>query len=258
MRKAIVYRAIARGVVLESIRRKDIWVVAILGFLVILSAGTLGFFGFQGLEVFAKDLGLSTLGLFATAVAALVSTRLLPDEVKNRTLYPMLARPITRFDFLLGKWLGAAVVSWIAFAALGAMVLAALLIFGVRLEPILLQYALCKMLGLAMVCAVGVSLSSCMTASAAATMTLLLALTSAMLSRAFLMAGAESESLAPALQLLHFILPQFHLFDLSGRAVNTGWPAAPFWVVGALAGYMALYSLSALVLGWARFRRQAI
>ncbi|MEY4881221.1 MAG: hypothetical protein RLZ87_650, partial [Armatimonadota bacterium] len=33
----LTYKALARSVVLESIRRKDLWVVAILGFLIILA-----------------------------------------------------------------------------------------------------------------------------------------------------------------------------------------------------------------------------
>src|SRR5690349_3337416 len=54
-----VYKALARGVVLESVRRKDLWVVAILGFLILIASGALGFFGVEGLQSFAKDLAAS-------------------------------------------------------------------------------------------------------------------------------------------------------------------------------------------------------
>lgn len=37
--KFSVWAALARGVVLESVRRKDLWVVAILGFVIMLAAG---------------------------------------------------------------------------------------------------------------------------------------------------------------------------------------------------------------------------
>lgn len=49
--KLSIYLALSRGVLLESVRRKDLWVVAILGGLIICAAGTLGFFGLQGLQV---------------------------------------------------------------------------------------------------------------------------------------------------------------------------------------------------------------
>ena len=81
------YRALARCVVLESLRRKDLWVVAILGFVILLASSTLGFFGFSGLEIFAKDMAVTVLGMFSTIIAILTSSRLIPDEIKKNKLY---------------------------------------------------------------------------------------------------------------------------------------------------------------------------
>ena len=100
-----LWLSLARAVILESLRRKDLYVVGILGFLLMVSAGTLGFFGLQGLETFAKDLATTVLGLFSTIVAVLTGSRLMPDEIRNRTLYPLLARPMSRFDLIMGKFL---------------------------------------------------------------------------------------------------------------------------------------------------------
>ena len=144
----LTYKALARSVVLESIRRKDLWVVAILGFLIILASSALGFFGFDGLQVFAKDLAVTVLGLFSTIIAILTSCRLIPDEIKNRTLYPLLARPITRLDLLVGKLIGAVVVTWISFLVLSALTAVALMVFQVKFETIMLQYMILKMIGL--------------------------------------------------------------------------------------------------------------
>ena len=79
MNKFIVWRALARGVILEAIRRKDLWVVAILGFIIVCSAGTLGFFGMSGLESFAKDLATTVLGGFST-ILAIVTTGQIPPN----------------------------------------------------------------------------------------------------------------------------------------------------------------------------------
>src|ERR1044072_8471235 len=98
MHKIRVWKALARGVLLESLRRKDLWGVAILGFLIICAAGALGFFGINGLEAFAKALGGTVLGLVSKIIAVLPSCRLLPNENKQRTRSPLLSRPISRFD----------------------------------------------------------------------------------------------------------------------------------------------------------------
>ena len=197
--KPRVYRALARGVVLESLRRKDLWVVAILGFLIMIAAGTLGFFGTTGLEAFIKDLAVTVLGMFSTIVAVLTSSRLLPDEIRQRTLYPLLSRPITRLDLLIGKLLGAILVTWIAFFILAALTGVALATFHVRFEPIMVQYLVGKMLGLALVCSVSLALSTYMTPAAASTMSFVLAFGSAMIVRALVM-GYEDAN--PFLQVL--------------------------------------------------------
>ncbi len=258
MKKLLIWKALARGVVLESVRRKDIWVVAILGLLTILSAGALGFFGFSGLELFAKDLGLTVLSIFSTVLAVLASSRMLPDEIKNRTLYPLLARPVSRFDFLFGKFLGAVAVSWISFSLLAAMVAIALFTFGVTFELILIQYAICKMMGLVLVCAFSLALSAYLTPAAATTLSLVLLFGSSMMLRGLTMAALGSPDLAWLYTSVSNLLPQVGLFDLGSRATNQNWTLVPAWVVLALAGYMAIYSTAMLTFSWAKFRRRAI
>lgn len=257
--RPIVIWALARGVLLESVRRKDLWVVAILGFLIMISAGALGYFGADGLKVFVKDLAVTVLGMFSAIVAVLTAGRMLPDEIRQRTLYPLLSRPISRFDLLLGKLTGAVLVTWVAFFMLAALTALALASFRVEFEPIMLQYVGAKMMGLAVLCAVALALSCFMTPAAAATLSFVLAFGSGMIVRALTMAYETS---APGMQwafkLLNATLPQFGLFDLGSRVANIGWSPVPLWVMLALGVYMVVYVGAMLTLSWARFRRQAL
>lgn len=253
------WRALARGVVLESVRRKDLWVVAILGFLIMASAGAIGFFGTRGLESFAKDLAAAVLGSLSAIVAVMTTCRLLPDEIRNRTLYPLVARPVTRFDLLVGKLLGAVWVTWIAFLLLASLTAVALTIFGVRFEAIMLQYVLCKMLGLAVLCSVSMALSLFMTPAAATTISLVLAFGTGMMVRALTLAyDSASPTFQWVYRAVNAVLPQYDLFDLGSRAANFGWGPVPLWVVGALTAYAVVYSACALTLGWLKFRRQEV
>ena len=259
MHKIRIWRALARGVLLESLRRKDLWVVAILGFLIICAAGALGFFGINGLQAFVKDLGVTVLGLFSTIMAVLTSCRLLPEEIKQRTLYPLLSRPISRFDLLFGKWIGAVLVTWISFLLLVALTAGALMTFSVKFEPIMLQYVFVKMMGLSIVCAVSLALGTFMTPQAAATLSFVLAFGSSMLIRGLVMAyDASNPFMAWVFKLINVSLPQYSLFDLGGRAANIGWSPVPLWVIGFLAAYMVVYCSAMLSLSWLKFRRQAI
>lgn len=253
------WKALARGVVLESVRRKDLWVVAILGFIIMLSAGALGFFGFEGLESFAKDLATTVVGLFSTILAVLTACRLVPDEIRNRTLYPLIARPISRFDLLVGKFLGSVIVTSIAFLILCGLTALSLAMFHVHFEAIFAQYVIAKMLGLCVVCALSLCLSLFMTPNAAATMSFILAFGSTMIIRALTMAyESASPAMQPLFKVLNGILPQFGLFDLGSRAANSNWGPVPLWVLGFLLLYSVIYCGCMLTLAWTKFRRQAI
>ena len=253
------YWALAKGVLLETVRRKDLWVVAILGFLIIAASGTLGFFGMRGLEVFAKDLAANVLGLFSTTLAILTASRQLPAEVKNRTLYPLLARPITRLDFLIGKLLGSILASWIAFFVLAVTTGIGLFIFGVQFEPVMMQYLFVKMVGLAFVCSLSMTMSVFMTPAAAATMSFILAFGSGKISQALVMSfNQASPSVQPVYRGINAILPHYDLFDLGSRAANVGWGPAPVLVVGVLVLYCLAYSGGLITLSWLRSRGRAL
>jgi ABC-type transport system involved in multi-copper enzyme maturation permease subunit len=259
MNKLRIWKAIARGVLLEAVRRKDLWVIAILGMIIILAASMLGFFGVRGLEVFVKDLTVTVLGMFSTIVAILTSSRLLPDEIRNRTLYPLLARPISRMDLLLGKFLGAVAATWIGFLLLASLTTVALLIFHVQFEWVMLQYLLLKMMGLVVLCAVTLTLSAYMTPQAAATMSFVLAFGSVMFEQGLLMArNSAGPGMKSIFQVVNDMLPQYHLFDEGSRAANIGWGPAPVWVVLALLAYMIVYSGAMITMAWSKFRKQAV
>jgi ABC-type transport system involved in multi-copper enzyme maturation permease subunit len=252
----LVYKALARSVILESIRRKDLWVVAILGFLIVAASGLLGFFGVNGLEIFAKDISVTVLGGFSTVLAILVSSRVVPEEIKNRTLYPLLARPITRLQLLVGKFFGAVAVSWISFTVLLALTCVAMSIFGVAFSPVFFQYALLKMMGLVMVCGLAMTLSIFTTPSAGATISMLLCFGSTMIVRALLMANGSTAGFGA--KALSAVLPQVQLFDIGGRFVYPGWGPVPAGIVLVLVAYSAAYSSALVSLSWLKFRRQSV
>jgi len=254
-----VWPVLAKGVLLESVRRKDLWVVAILGFLIVASAGALGMFGITGLESFAKDLATTVLSGFSTVLAIVSTARLIPEEIKNRTLYPLLARPISRTDLIIGKYLGAVWTSWISFLILGALMAVALVMFRVQFEPILLQYVVAKMMGLALVCAITLALTLWMTPSAATTMAFVVCFGSNMLVKALVLSGQTApEGTKVMYQAVNAFIPQLGLFDLGGRASNTNWGPVPMWVLGALAVYLVLYAGAMLALGSVKLRKAAL
>ena len=53
-----------------------------------------------------KNTSLGCMGLFSLVLAIVATGLLLPKDVEDRTLYTILAKPVPRLDYLIGKFLG--------------------------------------------------------------------------------------------------------------------------------------------------------
>ncbi len=56
------------------------------------------------------DLGLAVLNLTSLFVIILIGTRMVSLEMEERTVYIVLSKPISRFEFIIGKFMGMATV----------------------------------------------------------------------------------------------------------------------------------------------------
>ncbi|MBC8143830.1 MAG: ABC transporter permease [Armatimonadetes bacterium] len=257
-RKRIIWYALAHATVLESIRRKDIYVAAILCVILFGAASTIGSFGVKGLEIFFKDVALTVIGLLSTVLAVLLSARQIAEEVSRRTVYPLLARPISRADLLIGKFLGAyflSVFALLLFATVSALCLS---LYNIPLGAVFLQYLLLRAFGLAVLCAMTLMVSLFLTPEATVTISLLLAVGSATFADAVKLLYPGSEGAKQAfLKAVYYVVPQLNLFDM-GKKVSYGWSAVPGWVIGALFAYAVMYVALFLFIGTLRFKRQAL
>src|SRR5947208_13072431 len=98
--------AIARNAFREAVRDRVLYNLIIFALLLIGSAIFIGELS-AGQEVkIVIDLGLSAMLLFGVFIAIFVGVGLVYKEIERRTLYAILAKPIGRGQFLVGKYLG--------------------------------------------------------------------------------------------------------------------------------------------------------
>lgn len=96
---------VARTVWLEFLRRKDFYVVLILiGFFVI-GIFVVRILGIENPQTarFLMSCGLLLSYALAAILTAATAARQLPDEIENRTLQPLLAKPVSRSEVVMGK-----------------------------------------------------------------------------------------------------------------------------------------------------------
>ena len=107
-------------------RLKIFYVLLLFALLLIGSSVFMAQMTFQQEFQVLKDIALGAMSLFTSLLAVLATARLLPQEIEDRTAYTVLAKPVSRFEYLAGKLFGVLlllVLSLIAMSALFFVVL---------------------------------------------------------------------------------------------------------------------------------------
>ncbi len=119
--------AIAGIVIKELYRRKDFYVLFVLTALITLVLGSVSFFNDQKIVRYLKEVCLLLIWISSLVIAIGTAARQIPAERENRTIFPLLAKPVTRGQFIMGKFLGC----WLA---CGVALVVFYLFFGVVSE----------------------------------------------------------------------------------------------------------------------------
>ncbi len=98
--------AVAQNTFREAVRDKVLYVLLFFAGVAIFGSKALGWVSIgQDIKI-VKDICLASVSVFGVLIAIFVGTNLVYKEVDKRTIYTILSRPMWRFEFILGKYLG--------------------------------------------------------------------------------------------------------------------------------------------------------
>lgn len=90
----------------EAWRRRFLNAILIFAVLIIASSWSLAYLQ-PGAELkLLIDIGLGSIRFFGMLIAIFLGVRLISDEIEKRTIHTILTKPVTRAQFLLGKFFG--------------------------------------------------------------------------------------------------------------------------------------------------------
>jgi ABC-type transport system involved in multi-copper enzyme maturation permease subunit len=216
-----------------------------------------------------KDLGLSVIEVSGVLMSVLIGVGLVAREIDKRSIYGLLARPLRRWEFILGKYVGLlmtlagnlAVMTVALYAVLAWMQWTAAPVVRASweapaLDPAILVSVVLVMAALAVLTAIARFFSAFASS----------ALWSTLFSLGVFVAGEfndELRGLAAALgskgagilaTTVSTILPNFGAFDVKAQVVH-GLPI-PFIFVAMTLGYAVVYSMAILAAAVAIFNRR--
>lgn len=203
-------------------------------------------------------LGLTAISVIGLLIAVFIGVGLVSKEMDKRTLYALLAKPVRRWEFLLGKFGGLVLtlaVNTIAMAIGLFLVMSLIKRNGEHLEGPVLVAVYFILLKLALVVALAL-LFSCYTTpllSILSTAGLYIAGLFVMEMRTF-QSGAISPALGALLRWLSYVLPNFENFDVMAAAAHGR--LIPSALIAQNTVYAALYCAVVLAGAAAIFTRR--
>lgn len=266
---------VAKATFHEAWRRKFLNGILIFAILIIGSSWSLAYLQ-PGAELkMLIDVGLGAIRFFGMLIAIFLGVRLITDEIERRTIHTLLAKPITRGQFLMGKFLGGCGT---VFSNIALMGIAFYIVFAIKapqfrnLSPeegpvyqMEFMYAnIAKAIGLtflemAVVLGIAVVASTILSWIMAAIVSFFLYFTGQMAD--FFREVASPERAGGTISQIVFgtlyrILPHFEIFDMRESILKDDY--VPWDLLGKVTGQAVIYIIVLLLIGYLVFQRKEV
>ena len=253
--------AVSGVVIKELYRRKDFYVLFILTIIICLIMGSINIFNDKQIIRYLKELCLLMIWVSSLIIAITTTARQIPAEREQRTLLPLLAKPLSRTQLIVGKFLGCWIVCGLALICFYAF-------FGVLAAsrehqwPLLnyFQAAFLHWIALGVVIALSL-LGSLVFAAPSSNSTICFALVAAIMCL-----GRYLDQIALSLHepgrsivyVIYFAIPHLEIpFDMRNLIIHD-WPLIDWSFVWLGSLYLLAYIAVFLVAACLIFRRKAI
>jgi ABC-type transport system involved in multi-copper enzyme maturation permease subunit len=254
-------RAIAWNTFREAVRNKILYSLLFFAVLIILSAMAIGNLTLHEEVRTIRDVGLFGIDIFGVIIAIFVGVNLLYKELDLKTVYTILPKPLWRWEFVLGKWLGMLLTLAVQMAVMGAVLAVVLASEGAHFDVPMVKAVWLLFVNVMLVTSIAVFFS----AFSSPFLSGFFALGFFVVGRSVPDIRAIGEKMGPGaktvLDVFCNLMPNMHLFYPSGAIVGAEDLSVHRQFVGAdymlsATAYGVGYSLVVLVLAMLIFRKR--
>jgi ABC-type transport system involved in multi-copper enzyme maturation permease subunit len=260
--------AIALNVFRESVRDKVLYNLVLFAIILMAASYLIGqLTAGQDVKII-KDLGLSATSLFGLFIAVFIGIGLVSKEVERRSVYSLLAKPIHRYQMVVGKYAGLVLTLIVNVAIMAAAQYAVLAYMGWGVSPDIQRSWDAPALDPAILKAIVLILVELMVITAIALFfsTFSTPILSAAFTFGFFIVGHFSTDLRNFQQVvdspaaaklalgLYWILPNLAQFDVKTQVVHA--QPVPLGYIAVTSAYAALYIAVLLVAAVVIFSRR--
>jgi hypothetical protein len=103
----------------EGIRQPMFWLIVLIGIVVMIVVPVLPYFTFGEDHLMVKELGQDIIMLMALVFGAILASTSISEEIEGRTAVTLMSKPVSRRQFLLGKYIGILLAALVITGILG-------------------------------------------------------------------------------------------------------------------------------------------
>lgn len=248
--------AITANVFREVIRDRVLYLIGLFAIFLLLTTRLLPEISAGTQNKIILDVGLAAMGLLGLVIAVFVGTGLVNKEIEKRTVLVLIAKPISRAEFIVGKHLGLSAVLAVLVAAMTLIYGGVLSLYQVPFPAVSIAISsLYLFLQLSLITAVAIAFGV-FTSSLLATLLTFGIYLMGSFSRDLVTLGKLSKN--PAIENLtntiYLVLPDLARLDLKNQAVYGQIPSPD--VLLANLGYAVLYIVVLLAIATLIFSRR--
>ncbi|MEW5805050.1 MAG: ABC transporter permease [bacterium] len=205
----------------EAVRDRILYNLLIFALLIIGGSILLGTLTIGEQQKIIKDMGLASISIFGTLIAVFVGIGLVYKEIERKTIYNIISKPVHRYQFFIGKYLGLILTLLVNVLIMTGVFFSIIYFMGGGIQFRLLEAIFLIFMELAMVTAVALFFSTFTTPTLSAIFTLAIYVIGH-LSRDLKLFGAKSKLLwlKYLTNFLYYLLPNLENFNIKGLVVH--------------------------------------
>ncbi len=221
MNSLLVIWSIGVNTIREAVRNKLLYALLFFGVVLIGTGVLVSSISYVEGSRILQDVGFASLRLFSMGIAIFVGVGLIHGEVQRRTIYTILSKPVSRSEFLLGKYVGLVMTIWLQLAIMSLVFVGVSLAAGAPIDGGHAAALLLVGVELAVIVAVATLFSSFSTPMLASFFTLSIYVMGH-LTRDLLQIGerADAGGIKILSKVIYQVLPDLESFNLSVEAAH--------------------------------------
>ena len=216
----MVTMAIAKQTLEDMLRRKILLILLIVAVAMIALGPSVGFLSPRESSVILRSLGLAVILIAGLLITILAGIQVIPTEIERRTIYTVLSKPVQRYEFVLGKFLGGLSTVFVMILAMGIVFLGVLTWQEHKFAPDMMKGVIMTFFQMMLLGAMAIFFST----FATPVVNFFLSFGIFMVGNMSVVTESLTKNQNPATKILasivHFLIPNFGNFNIQNKLIH--------------------------------------